>query len=139
MDESLEDLKAGRIQFRDKWQFELKSEFFPFSHLKDNIQIQEFYFFIPNSLQINDQTYPKEQFYRDQTNLIRFKTPMFTLKELNDMDNSESPLVRILILNDYVRSQEIGEEILQEIKLVGSIFHSILRNQISSFPNNLTI
>src|SRR5262245_28711441 len=117
MDEYFEDLQSGRIQIRDKWQFEFKSELFPFSHLRSNIHTQEFYFFIPNSLQINDQTYTKAQFYQDQTNLIRFKTPTFTFEELIDKDNAEVPLVRILMLCDLTYSKETEELIEDEIKL----------------------
>ncbi len=131
MDEYFEDLQSGRIQQRDKWQFELKSELFPFSHLRNNIHSQEFYFFIPNSLQINDQTYTKAQFYLDQTNLIRFKTPTFTLKELIDPENAESPLVRILLLGDLVHSLENEELVEEEIKLLANIFHSTIRNRVA--------
>ncbi len=137
MDEYLDELKAGKIQFRDKWQFELKTELLPIPRLKENIQTQEFYFFIPNSLQINDQTYSKTQFYLDQTNLIRFKTPAFTFKELSDPNNSESPLMRILMLIDYAQSQNIIEEIQSEIKLLGNIFHSALREEMAEFVSRL--
>ena len=72
-------LASGEIQFRDNWQFELKSEFPTIPEKKDITHTQEFYFFIPNSLQINHKTYSPEHFYRDQTNFIRFKTPIFSI------------------------------------------------------------
>lgn len=134
MDETLEDLKPGRIHFRDHWQFELKSEFFPLSYVRNNVQSQELYFFIPNSLQINDQTYSKEQFYQDQTNMIRLKTPTFTLEELIEPKNIESPLV---VIKDAI-SKVNGKmdvitlnEIEDELKLLANIFHSALRNRIA--------
>lgn len=80
MDEFIEDLTSGELQIRDRWQFELKSEFFPSSSQKNSHYNQEFYFFIPNALQINKLTYRKEDFYIDLTNLIRYKTPTFSLK-----------------------------------------------------------
>lgn len=124
MDETfLEDIEAGRIQFRDRWQFELKSELYPFAQFKEADLIQEFYFFIPNSLQINDQTYTKAQFYQDQTNLIRLKTPVFSFRELNDPLQEESPLVRIRYLLNHQ-----SEKLSTEIKLFGSVFHTSLRN-----------
>ena len=49
-DDFLEDLETGRILFRDKWQFELKSELYPFSEKSEKQLTQEFYLFIPNSL-----------------------------------------------------------------------------------------
>lgn len=142
MDEYLDDLKAGKIQFRDKWQFELKTELFPSSSSKKNLQTQEFYFFIPNSLQVNEQTYTKVQFYQDQTNLIRFKTPAFSFKELTDSANAESPLVRILTLMTEGQSQNSEKQIHEEIKLLGNIFHSALREQmadlVSQIPRQVT-
>lgn len=130
----LEDFDTGKIHFRDKWQFELKSDLYPFSeHKKDNL-IQEFYFFIPNSLQINDQTYSTAQFYQDQTNLIRLKTPRFSLGELIDPLNEESPLVRIRIL--LSKPAENIPRLEQELKILGRVFHSSLRNWTESIKYN---
>lgn len=125
MDEFWQDLVSGDIQFRDKWQFELKSEFFPRSTTKVSIYTQEFYIFIPNSLQINDQTYSKEQFYRDQTNLIRYKTPQFSLKELMDKKKIGSPLNRLRAMIEDPQEDEVEDE----LKLLGNILRSSLRNE----------
>ena len=137
MDEFLDDLETGKIQFRDKWQFELKSNLFPLSYNRNNIISQEFYFFIPNSLQINEETYSKLQFYQDQTNLIRLKTPAFSFNELIDLNNAESPLVRIQLLAEYEQTKENEGLILDEVKLLGNIFHSAIRNKISNFMSAL--
>lgn len=137
MDEFLEDLETGKIQFRDKWQFELKSDLFPLSYYRNNIINQEFYFFIPNSLQINEETYSNVQFYQAQTNLIRLKTPTFSFKELTDPNNAESPLVRIQLLSDYEQTKEHERMILDEVKLLGNIFHSAIRNRILEFMSDL--
>lgn len=128
VDGFLEDVGEGRIQFRDKWQFELKSEFYPFSESKGEDLVQEFYFFIPNSLQINDQTYSKAQFYQDQTNLIRLKTPRFTFSELSDPLNPESPLSHIRRLLNESSKMDL---LLNEIKLFGSVFRTSLRDWIA--------
>jgi len=133
MDDFLEDFDSGKIQFRDKWQFELKSDLFPLSYHRNNIINQEFYFFLPNSLQINEDTYSNAQFYQDQTNLIRLKTPHFNFKELIDLDNAESPLVRIKMLSDYQHTSVIEAAILDEIKLLGNIFHSGIRDRIAEY------
>ncbi|MCE5319186.1 MAG: hypothetical protein LLG04_17715 [Parachlamydia sp.] len=129
----LEDFETGKIHFRDKWQFELKSDLYPFSEHKKNNLVQEFYFFIPNSLQINDQTYSKAQFYLDQTNLIRLKTPRFSLGELLDPLNKESPLVRIrMLLNNSAEASRLQ----QELKILGRVFHSSLRNWTALLKSN---
>lgn len=133
MDDFQEDFGSGKIQLRDKWQFELKSDLFPLSYSNNNIINQEFYIFLPNSLQINEETYSNVQFYKDQTNLIRLKTPTFTFKELIDLDNAESPLVRIQMLTDYAHTPEMEASILDEIKMLGMIFHSALRDCIAQY------
>ena len=125
------------IQLRDRWQFELKSELHPFVEKHKSIQTQEFYFFVPNSLQINDQTYPKAQFYQDQTNLIRFKTPNFTLAELCNPQEAESPFMRIPALCNMQENEDSREEIQTEIKLLGDIFLSSFRDGIGEFSRRM--
>ena len=137
MDEYLIELQSGGIRFRDKWQFELKSDLFPFSESRTNIHTQEFYIFIPNSLQINDQTYKKEEFYRDQTNLIRFKTPQFSLEEMTSLVDQKCPLGKI---SSYLKRGSLPEDIeaiQNELKLLGDIFNSALRNQVGDFIKRL--
>lgn len=126
MDEFWQDLVSGDIQFHDKWQFELKSEFFPKTSKKPSVYTQEFYIFIPNSLQINDQTYSKERFYRDQTNLIRYKTPEFSLSELLDPKKVKSPLNQL----KHLLPNPDEERVEDELKLLGNIFRSSLRSQV---------
>lgn len=127
MNEFWQDLISGEIQFRDKWQFELKSEFYPPSATEASYYLQEFYIFIPNALQINSETYSKEEFYRDQTNLIRFKTPEFTLKQLIDPSETRSPLNRLDKALDLPNYSAVIED---ELKLLGNIFRSALRREI---------
>jgi len=123
MDKFWEEFETGEIHFRDKWQFELKSEFFPISDLKQSEYIQEFFIFIPNSLQINSQTYTKSDFYHDQTNLIRFKTPDISFTELVNPHNHHSPLTRLM----EVKSDTPTSTIEFELKLFANIFRSNLR------------
>jgi hypothetical protein len=132
MDEQLDEYESGQIHFRDKWQFELKSDLYPFVEAR-NALVQEFYIFIPNSLQINDQTYTSAQFYQDQTNLIRFKTPEFTFPELTDPHNTESPLTRLNLLKQAPPTEENQQKIQTESQLLGNIVHSALRHEMSGF------
>lgn len=113
MDEFLEDLKSGEIQFRDRWQFELKSEFA--LRKGTSSYTQEFYFFIPNDLQITPETYSREDFYKDLTNLIRYKTPLIPLEQL--------------CKEDVFAETESG------LKLLGNIFRSSLRREIQNILN----
>lgn len=128
MDEFLEDLKSGEIRVRDRWQFELKSDFYPRKSLLENLYTQEFYFFLPNSLQINQDTLPKSDFYRNLTNFIRYKTPSLTLKDLADPSCGDSPFHRIPPLLDNPSNKK---RIETELKLLGNIFRSALREQVA--------
>lgn len=130
MSKFIRELESGDIHLRDKWQLELKSEFFPLPTQKRNKYTQEFYIFIPNSLHINEMTYRKKDFFKDQTNFIRYKTPVFSFQELNDLSNITSPFYKILnLLNREDISSSI-EELSDELKLLGNIVRSTLRKQV---------
>lgn len=137
MEDTFEESTTGGIQFRDKWQFELKSDLLPVAKTGESVQSQEFYIFIPNSLQINDQTYTKQQFYIDQTNLIRFKTPHFSMEELMDPDNSISPFIRSKNMFYFPKTEENYEILQNEVKLTGDIFRSSLRDKLAEFSKRL--
>ncbi|GAB4232689.1 MAG: hypothetical protein Tsb0021_11480 [Chlamydiales bacterium] len=126
------DIDFGDIFFRDELQFELKSDFLPHEGTKKNIFTQELFIFIPTSLQINQGTYGKTEFYRDQTNYIRYKTPVFTFQEILDKNNPLSPLH---ILNEMLSSKSFDEDLSKiehEIKLLGNIFRSTLREKVDA-------
>lgn len=116
MGKFIEKLEIGEVHKRDQWQFEIKSDFFPSETGKPILYTQEYYLFIPNALQINRETYTKEAFYRDLTNLIRYKTPHFTFDEILDPENHRSPLNKLDI---------------SEIKLLGNIYRSTLRGSVA--------
>lgn len=135
MDRFIKELMVGNIHLRDKWQIELKSEFVPNPKLKKNTFTQEFYLFVPNSLHINEETYPKSQFYRDRTNFIRYKTPEFTLQQINDKDNPKSPLTKLQNLLTGHQCEEAHSEIEDELKLLGNIFRSSVRENVKKIVN----
>lgn len=120
MDRFLDELRSGEIQFRDRWQFELRSDFFPRQQEGSSSYVQEFYFFIPNALQINNETYFKDDFYKNLTNLIRYKTPTISLQALADPKNPQSPLQKL----------EQDKKDAESLKLFGAMFRSALRNQV---------
>ncbi len=136
MDRFIKELMVGDIHLRDKWQIELKSEFAPLSDKLTNTFTQEFYLFIPNSLHINEETYSKEQFYLDRTLLIRYKTPEFSLHELCDPQNSYSPLTKLHHLLKCEKTFEIFSKIEDELKLLGNIFRSAVREDVKAIINN---
>lgn len=139
MNTFIKELEAGDIHLHDRWQFELKSEFFPSSGKDVSSCTQEFYFFIPNALSVNEDNYSKSQFYQDETNLIRFKTPEFQLSELADENNLKSPLTRLTILKDLPQTEENINNIKGELKLFGNVVRSSLRERIRQIFNAINI
>lgn len=141
-----EDLDSGEVHISNKWQFELKSEFFPQKGPKPSKYTQEFYLFIPSSLQINANTYSKQSFYLDQTNLIRYKTPEFSFEQLLDANSTRSPLTQVMILCDEVDNAQHREALSDELKLLANVIRSTLRREVKSlvfsiggrYTNNLS-
>lgn len=129
LEEFLSEIKEGEIHFRDNLQFELKSEYFIHPNIDHNIYKQEFYLFIPNALQINENTYTRQEFYLDQTTLIRYKTPLFTLQELGQNHNPRSPFTRLLILAKNPEALANPSAFMDELKLYGNTFKVALRVQ----------
>lgn len=130
MDNFCKEFTEGEIHFRDKLQFELKTELSLIPSLSKNTFTQDFYLFIPNVLQISSDNYSKSQFYRDQTNLIRYKTPEFTFKKICDNSNEKSPLTCIKKLLKKPHLQTHSKTIKNELKLLANIVRSALRKRI---------
>lgn len=133
----LAELKEGAIHLHDDLQFELKLEFNYNSKLKNNNFIQEFYLFIPESLHIDANNYSQKDFYLDQTNFIRYKTPHFTFTELLNPDNMNSPLNVIMLMEIDKDDQKELEDLINKIKLFGNIFRSTLRNETLHLINKI--
>jgi len=129
MTEFSDELERDEIYFRDRWQFEQKYDFLPDPTVDQNDYTQEFYFFVPNALQINRSTYSIKQFYRDLTNLIRFKTPVFTLEELTDLSFHPSPLARIKSLKNRKQNRKMVGKLEDELNLLGNVFRSAVRKR----------
>ncbi|MEI8124675.1 MAG: hypothetical protein WCG42_02865 [Parachlamydiaceae bacterium] len=125
-----EDLDSGEVHIRDKWQFSLKSEFFPHIGLKPSEYTQEFYLFIPNSLQVDSRTYSKNEFYLDETNLIRYKTPEFSFDELTNVHDNRSPLTRVMALCRQKDNEENRKHLSDELKLLANVVRSLLRREV---------
>ncbi|MBA3603544.1 MAG: hypothetical protein H0W50_07885 [Parachlamydiaceae bacterium] len=130
MDPFWDEFETGEIHFRDKWQFELKSEFSPIPGQKQSEYTQEFFVFIPTALQINAQTYTKNDFFRDQTNLIRLQTPIFTFEELLNPFSLRSPLVKLKELQTTIQQKDSVVAMEQELKLFANICNTSVRNEV---------
>jgi len=122
----ISELEESSIHLHDNLQFELKLEFNYNPKIKINLFTQEFYLFISESLHINANNYLKEDFYLDQTNFIRYKTPDFTFNDLLNPLLVKSPLNKIPLME--IKNKEELEKVINEIKLFGNIFRSTLRD-----------
>lgn len=137
MDQFWEEFETGEIHFRDKWQFELKSEFFPIAGQKQSEYTQEFFIFIPISLQINEETYSKYDFFRARTNLIRLSSPEFTFAELLDPQCDRSPFFKLRELQATMQQQASLMSMEVELKLFANIFRGILKKEVFSIIQTL--
>lgn len=133
----LEDIESGEVHVRDRWQFALETEFYPREGEKGSQYTQEFYLFIPNSLQIGPDTYTKQQFYLDETNLIRYKTPEFSFEELLDLSYPRSPLTRIVSLCDQAETEQHKKILSDELKLFANVVRSTTRREVKQLVAEL--
>ncbi len=85
--------------------------------------------FVPNSLDINPQTYGKDQFYRDIKSNVRLITPVYLLREL--AESASLPFVTLRGALERLASHPSAinqEHYESQIKLFVAIFKSAIRN-----------
>lgn len=115
--------------------------------VKRNTEVNDFavntWIFVPNSLDINDQTYSKSQFYRDVKSNVRLITPIFLLREI--VDGQAIPLRNIKQAFTNLASpatQNDTAEYEYQVKMFMAIFKSSLRAQrdhIINTPLNMDV
>ncbi|MBO4906107.1 MAG: hypothetical protein J5486_03595 [Bacteroidaceae bacterium] len=82
----------GKIH--DRYTLELKVGYGAASASADtNTMILDAWFFFPDALYLNSETYPKATVYRDVRSMVRIITPVFSLSELADPE--QLPLRRL--------------------------------------------
>ncbi len=140
-DEKIRDWKESSIERHDLYNFESKIDYkMEITEKKKTSYLLDTYFFIPSSLQINKDSYSKEQFFSDINNRIRFKTPKMPIEGILDKKNDLSPINVILkALKDieYGRSNtETITKIQRELCLLADITKVSLRDQFKYMQNN---
>ncbi len=116
-------LLQNRLEVHDRKQFEIKLEYLPSGADDETRYLVEMFLFVPNSLNIDSETYPRAAFYADIHNYVRFTTPVMSLEELLGSDGS--PLMR---LEAWLRTGLGTEaEIVYQAKLLCCIFRGALR------------
>lgn len=117
-----------QVSIHDKFSVEFKIGFITSNKSQD---INEFkintWIFTPNSLDVNPETYTKQQFYSDIKSNIRLITPIYTLAEIS---NGEGPFPRLStsiekLLENPDESNE--ESYIYQTKMLLCILKSALR------------
>ncbi|WNG25301.1 hypothetical protein F0U62_15650 [Cystobacter fuscus] len=116
-------LLQNRLEVHDRKQFELKLEYQPSGADDETRYVVETYLFLPSSLNIDAETYPRASFYGDIHNYVRFKTPVMSLEEV--LFSGRSPLMR---LEAALRTGLMGErDLVYQAKLLSCVFRGALR------------
>jgi len=112
----------------DKFSIEFKIGFHVRRKLKKNDFAVNTWLFIPNSLDINQQTYSKNQFYSDVKSNVRLITPIFLLREITDVIiHKKLKEAFNAMTSDPTKTNK--REYEHEIKMFGAIFKSALRDE----------
>lgn len=116
-------LLQNRLDVHDRKQFEIKLEYQPSGADDETRYLVETYVFLPSSLNIDAETYPRASFYADIHNYVRFKTPVMSLEEV--LFSERSPLKW---MEKVLHTGLAGErELVYHAKLLSCVFRGALR------------
>ncbi len=90
------------------------------------------YLFVPKSLGISEESYPKADFYRDIKNYIRIKTPELSLRDL--LDSDISPLKEAWQITqepNWSQGEQLNDRLIHMLRLFGAMFKSSLREHLN--------
>jgi len=125
----LEMIQQSAIS-HDRYQVELKLDYELDRSEKTHYRIST-YIFVPNSLDITDESYPKSEFYRDIKNYIRIKTPELSLRDLIDDQTSPLKVVQAIIQQpSWYLSDELNSQLTHALRLFGAMYKSSLRDHL---------
>jgi hypothetical protein len=120
-----------KTKIHDKFSVEFKFGFVVRRKLKQNDFAVNTWFFVPNSLDINSMTYPKDRFYSDLKSNIRLITPVFLLREL--VSGNAIPLHNLENAFNTMASAPTRTAVREyeyQIKMFMAIFKSSIRNEL---------
>lgn len=126
----LETIQQSAIS-HDRYQVELKLDYQLDRGKETHYQIST-YIFVPRSLGITEDSYPKHELYRDIKNYIRIKTPQMSLRDLIDDDLSPLSIVQQIIQQPgWYLEEAQNEQVIHALRLFGAMFKSSLREHIN--------
>jgi hypothetical protein len=117
-------LLHNRLEIHDRKQFELKLEYQPSGKDPTSKYHIDAYLFLPASLNVDKDTWPRETFYTDIHNYVRLKTPVLSFEEI--LTAEHSPLVR---LEDKVKLSQLQPmaDLIYQAKMLSCVFRGALR------------
>jgi hypothetical protein len=117
-------LLQNRLDIHDRKQFEIKLEYQPSGTDPSSKYHIDAYLFLPASLNVDQDTYPRADFYADIHNYVRLKTPVLTFEEI--LNEKHSPLIKL--------EKRVAEGVLQpetalvyQAKMLSCVFRGGLR------------
>lgn len=119
-----DELLDSKVDVHDRRQFELKLEYQPSGTDDESEYLVETLLFVPHSLNVNADTWPRDRFYADLHNYVRLKTPVLSFDEI--LTGHHSPLVQ---LEDRKVLGLMGpeSEVVWDAKMLACVFRGALR------------
>lgn len=118
-----------QVKKHDNFSVEFKFGFEGNPALEQSEFVVNSWIFVPNSLDINPQTYGKDQFYRDIKSNVRMITPVYLVRELADPESLPFVCLRKALVELASSPTDAAVQNYEsEIKMFAAIFKSALRN-----------
>ena len=126
-----------KVEVHDRTQLETILDFFvrdKDGELLDKRLVYEVdaYFFLPNSMAIDPQTYPKEEFYKDIRPMLRFREPRFGFKYFLAEDSSF-----FADFHEFLEGLETGRSLSQTIEADSDRFKIAVCSYVSLFQRKI--
>ena len=126
----LETIQQSAIS-HDQYQIEFKLDYELAKGGKTHYRIST-YIFIPKSLGISEESYPRDEFYRDIKNHIRIKTPELSLRDLIESDSSPlNAASQITQQPNWYQNEELNDRLIHTLRLFGAMFKSSSREHLN--------
>ena len=117
------------VKIHDNFSLEIKSIYEKNSKKRKTKYDTVTYLFIPNGLNINDETYSKSKFYNDVKVYIRYNASEYTLDDILNLNSG--PLNQLKKSIKKITGEKISEknklEFEAKVKMLGAILNNTLR------------
>lgn len=126
------------INPHDRYQIEIKLDY---ELLDDNTTHYRVYtyFFLPRSLGISEESYSKNDFYRDVQNYIRLKTPDLDLGAFAEREDSPLTAVNQIIATDgWQQDEALKTQLVTQLKLLSAMLKTSMREHFLLIHKRIT-